>query len=337
MSDSGKIKHLFNLYIQNKATEADIVALFDLLKEFSAPEQLDDELFALWNTINTEKVTSEPDWNKLYQNVTGNQQSNPESKTRNIPANWYYAAAAAVFIGIFSALLFLVFRGNKQAENTIYITYTVPGKSTKTIILADGSKVILNAGTTIKYPGFFSGKTREVSIDGEAYFEVVHLTNKPFIVHSGNLQTQVLGTTFNVDAYAKAAAMKVTVVTGKVAVKEALSGKQFMLVNNEQVTLYGDANSFKKTVVADAENVIAWQVGKLVFENASLDEIASKLTFKFGVKTTLSNPKLNGCRISAVFQDKPLNEILDVVTKLTNSNYTLKNNTALIFGKGCDN
>ncbi|MGI4021383.1 MAG: FecR family protein [Janthinobacterium lividum] len=337
MSDSVRITHLFNLYIQNKATEAEIVVLFDLLKDFPAPDQLDEELFALWNTVNVEKVVNEPDWNKLYQQVISSQQpKSSKSKVKSIQTSWYYAAAAAVFIGVISVWLFSVFHNSNQAENVNYITYSVPNRSTKTIILNDGSKVILNANTTIKYPQYFTEKTREVNIDGEAYFEVVHLSDKPFIVHSSKLQTQVLGTTFNVDAYSKSSTMKVTVVTGKVAVKEALSGKQFMLVNNEQVTLNATAGSFKKTAVDDAENVIVWQEGKLIFEDASLEEIARQLTLKFGVKTTLSNPKLKSCRISAVFQNKPLKEILEVITRLTNSGYTLKNNTAIIFGKGCN-
>ena len=108
-----------------------------------------------------------------------------------------------------------------------------------------------------------------------------------------------------------------------------------MLDANQQATLDESTHSFKKTTVADAENLIAWQDVKLIFEDASLDEIAAELSLKFGVKTTLSNDSLKNCRISAVFQHKTLPQILDVITRLTGSTYVLHNHDAIISGKGC--
>jgi transmembrane sensor len=334
MPDSARIKHLFNLYIQNKCNEEQFNELFTLLKQYSATDQLDSELADLWKTVDTEEITHEPNWDQLYQNVTATQAPQAGAKNiKRIQKTWYFAAAAAVFTGVFFALLFSVFQRSNPQIN--YITYTVPFKTTKTLVLADGSKVVLNAGTTIRYPQQFTGKTREVSLNGEAYFQVVHLTDKPFIVHSGKLQTQVLGTSFNIDAYSKASTLKVSVVSGKVAVKEASTGKQFMLIANQEATLTGSSDSFKKTAIADAENAIAWQDGKLIFEDASLDEIATELSLKFGIPTTLSNNQLKNCRISAVFQHKTLPQILAVITRLTSSSYTINNNQAVISGKGC--
>ncbi|RYY29557.1 MAG: DUF4974 domain-containing protein [Sphingobacteriaceae bacterium] len=330
MPDNHRFNHLFNLYTQNKATETQIAELFQLLKQLPEDDRFDPAFFALWEEINTEENIREPDWKQLYQQVTA-PVGVPKIKRFNYA--WHYAAAA-VFIGVFSAILFSVLHQPKPQET--YITYTVPYKTTKTLVFEDGSKAVLNAGTTLKYPKHFGGKTREITLDGEAFFQVVHLSNKPFIVHSGKLQTQVLGTSFNVDAYAKSASMKVTVVTGKVAVKEASTGKQYMLTPNQQAVFSTTKASFKKVLIADAENKIAWQDGKLIFEDATLDEVASQLSLKFGVPTTLSNPQLKNCRISAVFQHKQLSQILEVVTKLTNSSYNLQSDKAVISGKGCN-
>ncbi len=331
MSDNTRFKYLFNLYTQEKATRAEVLELFSLFKQLPAEDQLDQSFFALWESININEDIVEPDWNHLYQQVSSTGASSIK-KINRFSTAWYYAAA--VFIGIFSMILFSILHStNPEAK---YITYMVPYKTTKTLIFEDGSKAILNSGTTIKYPKSFSGKTREITLDGEAFFQVVHLSNKPFIVHSGRLQTQVLGTSFNVDAYAKSASMKVTVITGKVAVKEASSGKQYMLTPNQEAVLSTTKLSFKKVIVADVENKIAWQDGKLIFEDATLDEVASQLSLKFGVKTTLNNSQLKNCRISAVFQHKQLSQILTVITKLANSNFSLHDNKAVIFGKGCN-
>lgn len=326
MPDNRRITYLFNLYTQNKASEAEISELFEALKYFSAEDQLNKPLSDLWEKFPVEETAYEPDWDQLYSKVTGKKVL-PDNPTviRSSKNVWYYAAAA-VFIGVFLTLLLNY--GNRE---TNYITYKVPYKTTKTIIFEDGSKAILNAGTTIKYPKSFGGKTREVNLDGEGYFQVTHLKNKPFIVHSGKLQTQVLGTSFNVNAYAKSARMSVTVVTGKVSVKEASSGKQYMLTPNQEAVFNAKKSSFQKVLVADALNNIVWQDGRLSFENASLDEVAEELSLKFGVQTTLSNPQLKNYRISAVFHNKQLSQILTVITKLTNSNYSLHDNKAVIF------
>lgn len=334
MSDSDRLTILFNLYVQNKLDRSEFDEFFSLLNKTHTEYQLNNEFYDLWNDLEVGKNIQEPDWNKLYQNVTnGYKQSATVVKINRVKNFRYLAVAAAVFIGVFFVLLFSV--SHRSNQNVNIITYTVPYHSTKTVKLSDGSLVVLNAGTTIKYPAVFKGKTREVSIDGEGYFKVVHLIDKPFIVHSGKLQTQVLGTAFNVKSYSKASNLKVTVVSGKVAVKEVSTGKQFMLVANQQAILNGRVGFFKKSVIADAENTIAWQDGKLIFEDASLDEIATQLSLEYGIKATLSNSQLKKCRISAVFYNKPLKEILAVITRLTGSSYTLNNKSVVIFGKGC--
>lgn len=332
MPDPKRFEHLFKLYTDNKATQAEITELFELIKQLPAKEQPDQAFLMLWEKINVEENIAEPDWNEFYQRVTETEpaQTNPP-KIKRISTKWYYAAAA-VFIGVFSLVLFSILHQPKPQET--YITYTVPYKTTKTLVFEDGSKAVLNAGTTIKYPKNFGSKTREVMLNGEAFFQVVHLSNKPFIVHSGKMQTQVLGTSFNVNAYAKSATMIVTVVTGKVAVKEASTGKQYMLTPNQEAVLKPAESSFKKVLIADTDNEIAWQDGKLIFEDMPLDEVAVELSSKFGVPVTLSNPQLKKCRISAVFQHKELAQILAVITKLTNSDFSLKADKAVIFGRG---
>lgn len=335
MPNSTRITFLFNLYLQKKLTEKEFEEFFDLVKQNSAEGKLNTDLYNLWNTVDSTKTNYEPNWNQLYENVTGNEARQGKiAPIKRVKKSWYFAAAAAVFIGVFS--VFVSIYNNHQYAVSNLITYTVPYKSVKKIKLADGSQVILNAGTTIKYPQNFTGKTREVSIDGEGYFQVVHLKDKPFVVHSGKLQTQVLGTTFNINSYSKSSNLQVTVVSGKVAVKEALSGKQFMLVANQQAALNKNMHTFKKLCVADAENTIAWRDGKLIFEDTSLEEIATQLSLKYGVKTTLSSNNLKNCRISAVFYHKPLTEILFAITQLTHTNYTIQNNRVIIFGKGCN-
>jgi transmembrane sensor len=108
------------------------------------------------------------------------------------------------------------------------------------------------------------------------------------------------------------------------------------LIANQQATLSESTRFLKKSIVSDTQNTVAWQEGKLIFEDASLDEIATRLSVQYGIKTTLSNANLKNCRITAVFQNKSIKEILTVITKLTGSAYTLDGKEAVISGSGCN-
>ncbi|OKS87473.1 FecR family protein [Mucilaginibacter polytrichastri] len=338
MQEKDRINYLFEKYINNNASKDEISELFESIKYFSDHNNLDTELFSLWNNLQQNEAAQQPNWDKLYSNSI-NQKSQSKLNQKFItPKLWYYsAAAAAIAVIITVASLFHAKTfSSSNLSGTNYITYTVPYNHTKTILFADGSKATLNAGTTIKYPKVFTSKTREVNLNGEAYFEIHHMVNKPFIVQSGLLKTQVLGTSFNVKAYKKATSMKITVVTGKVAVQEATAGRLLMLTPNQQAVFNIGTAAFNKVLISDAENSIAWRNGKLVFEDASMDEITTDLSLRFGVKITMDNPQLRKCRISAVFQNKSLTQILNVITRITKSTYTIHNNIAEISGKGCN-
>jgi transmembrane sensor len=136
------------------------------------------------------------------------------------------------------------------------------------------------------------GKTREVYLKGEAYFQVVHNVSKPFIIHSGKLRTQVLGTTFTVSAYSEVKPMNVTVLTGKVAVKDESTQALAILTRGQSATIEGNKKTFVLTSLANPEDAIAWMEDKLIFDNADLEDVALKLSNKYGVAIKITGNKL---------------------------------------------
>lgn len=177
-------------------------------------------------------------------------------------------------------------------KKTEYNTLVIPkGSQVATMTLSDGSKVWLNAGSSITYPVLFIGNERKVEVDGEAYFEVAHDVNRPFTVqlspigtHSSTEGTgsdsrgliQVLGTHFNVNAYQNETDTKITLLEGSVRL---INNNGKAVIKPGQQAKMGQSNSSKITVVNDVniDKVMAWKNGLFDFEDATLEEVMRQL------------------------------------------------------------
>lgn len=162
----------------------------------------------------------------------------------------------------------------------LYNTMTVPkGGNVVSLALADGSKVWLNAASSIRYPAAFSGTERKVEITGEAYFEVTHNATMPFKVSRGNVDVEVLGTHFNVNAFPEEKEIKVTLLEGKVKVVNrqlAIGNKASVVITpGKQAVLTADSQF---TIAdADVEQVMAWKNGLFMFNNTGIENIMQQI------------------------------------------------------------
>lgn len=150
------------------------------------------------------------------------------------------------------------YKQTDQSPQDVYNTITTPRGGQYHLVLADGTKVWLNAASSISFPVAFSGNKREVSITGEAYFEVVHKNNQPFFVKSKNQVTEDLGTAFNIQSYDDNASVKTTLVEGAIKVNDKLlhPGEQAINENNQL-----------RVAKANMEEVTAWRKGLFYFAN----------------------------------------------------------------------
>src|SRR5690606_24799668 len=134
--------------------------------------------------------------------------------------------------------------------------------------------------------------------------------------------------------YSKSVKMEVTVLSGKVAVEDKTSHRQVLLVPSQKVTLDTERHLFDKTAILNPEDAISWQEGKLIFEDVPLNEIAEQLSRKYGVNITIGDGQPD-CRISAVFKNQTLNQILNILTELTNTHYKQSESGIELYGEGC--
>ncbi|UYQ95488.1 FecR domain-containing protein [Chitinophaga horti] len=151
-------------------------------------------------------------------------------------------------------------------------TITIPRSRQFQLLLPDGTKIWLNSASTLRFPTAFTGSERSVEITGEAYFEVAADPQRPFLVNIGDTKIQVLGTSFNVNAYANEAAMHTTLLAGSVKVEHA--GNSMLLKPGQQAKV---TDNIKLINHADTDKVLAWKNGLFNFEGAGVQEVMNQL------------------------------------------------------------
>lgn len=179
-------------------------------------------------------------------------------------------------------------RMNIPDKDIFMQTVQVPAGQNAQVTLADGSKVWLNAGSTLHFPTRFPDKERLVNLEGEGFFEVQANKEKPFIVSTTSYTIKALGTTFNVNAYKKSKDFETSLLTGKVEVADHAGKQTILLSPNNRVVLEG--NKLKILPIQDSEYFL-WREGIICF-NEPLSEVLKKLELYFDVKIEVNNKRV---------------------------------------------
>lgn len=211
-------------------------------------------------------------------------------------------------------------------DDNSFNTLSTPIGGQYNIILADGTKVYLNAVSSIKYPTQFNGDKRVVELEGEAYFEVAKNKNKPFIVKSNNQSIEVLGTHFNVHSYNNESVVKTTLLEGSVAV--TYKNQKAILKPGQQSDVSDNFSKIKVKEV-DPEEAVAWKNGRFKFDNADLKNVMRQLERWYGIKVeyrgNVSDVRFNG----GTFRNKNLSEVLKVL-ELSNIKFKVEGKTVIV-------
>lgn len=235
-------------------------------------------------------------------------------------------SAAAVF-----AVVLFIWNQNTDFLKTKQLV-AVPVKKIIHIVLPDGSKVWLNAGSVFKYPKKFNAEVRTVElIEGHAFFEIQHENKHPFVVKTKTLNVTVLGTAFDVRAYKNETTTKVSVVTGKVGVtrRDVPEQPAVMLLPKQQVVLSKvNHQIFKEATPEIAINV--WCKSKLVFEQEELGNVFKVVEKKYNIKIHSDDRKLLKERISITLNDQPLDNIMTILSFTKHFKYKIANDSTIV-------
>jgi ferric-dicitrate binding protein FerR (iron transport regulator) len=293
----------------------------------------------------TKAVTIQPNFGKP-----------PAAKTR-----WLYATAIAATV---AGILFLATRKydnlfeNRKQEAQLKYNSTEVSKAgeRKSIQLPDGSKVMLNAGSTIHIAGDFNTTSRELTLIGEAFFDVVHDTGRPFIIHTSTMDIKVLGTVFNVRAYPGDKTSETSLLKGSVEVTvRNKEKKKIYLHPNEKIILPNIANvpPVKNNKVTDKpaaiENFkitgltynktdstlteVSWTENRLAFNDNSFETIAAELERWYNITISFTDEEVKQYRFTATFNQKNIEQVLQALQLSRYFNYTIAENNNIIISK----
>ena len=267
-------------------------------------------------------------------NIGGNEPIVLGLASKNIKLRRYlsYAAAIALIIG---SILLLIPRLDKKTQQYALIDQhfeNPKGKRSK-ILLPDSSIVYLGPGSTLSFPSKFATNVRAISLKGEAFFEVTKNPKRPFIIHTGNIVTRVLGTSFKVDAFLNQP-VSVLVSTGKVRVDREVNKVLHpiaVLLPGQSVVWNGKTGA-RELGKVPVEDIIAWKNGKLVFRKTRIADITDILERTYNVAIEIKSPAVAERQIRVnLTTDIPLSKLIKILSIAGNFNYKINQNHVSIF------
>lgn len=262
-------------------------------------------------------------------------------------------AAAAVFVGLVCcAWLYISRSGSQPVVPELIETVAKPGAKSR-ILLPDGSVVWLNSGSRISYPASFTDSLREVELEGEAYFNVAKNAERPFIVHTRDINIRVLGTVFNVKCYAEDNKTEATLISGLVQVSKTGSSQQGVLLHpHEKVVVNRVSDDAQASIGASVPSSVpndmiikhlkenaadtamvetAWVYNKLVFDGEDFREIAAEMERWYNIKILFHDETVARYRFHAKFENEGITEVLSALRISQPFTFKINNNEVNIY------
>ncbi|MCB2196379.1 MAG: FecR domain-containing protein [Bacteroidetes bacterium] len=301
-------------------------------KQVYNSDESDSMLKEQWDDYSDLKSEHGIDHQKITKGINARLISQQKStpKVRKL-ANFLVKHAASIVIPLLAvgALYFLLVLRPGMINNVAMVEkYNPKGQRTE-LTLPDGSRVWLNAATKITYPEKFIGNNRTITLEGEAFFEVVKNAKKPFIVKTDKLDIEVLGTSFNVMAYSEDKTIQTTLVTGKVSVKrvnpETKKAQKAILTPNHQAVFYKEDERFVLDQV-DTKKYTSWKQGIIVFDNDPFYRVVHVLERWYDIDIQVDQELNQKYNYTITITDESLDEVLRLIKKTT-PNLNIKRNT----------
>ena len=267
-------------------------------------------------------------------------------------SGWRITAAAACLLIIAGLGYYYISVGTTQPSLSAQV-YLTKSAEKKSLVLPDGSKVILNAESNIAIPADFGNKDRRVILDGEAFFDVTHDAEKPFIVQTSRMDVKVLGTAFNVKAYHADATYETSLIRGSIQLSLKKEHTTVMLRPNEKYVLREkDENKpvvLPETIAVKNRNYtnegllpvkidkkdtsiveVSWTDNKLAFADEPFEEVAKKLERWYGVSIKITDPEIAGIPYTASFRNEDIMNVLAALQFSKPFTFKKENNEIII-------
>lgn len=307
---SPHIESIIIRQLDQQATEAELAILEEWLSESSSHQETYQGLLRIWQESQAAALQHPFDTAAAWEKVSQRIQAQGAKLVRL--QQWSRALSVAAVVVVAIGLPALYFNSRTPTESAAWQTVKAAGN--QVIRLYDGTQVSLRNGSTLRYPRRFSQDYRHVTLEGEAYFEVLHDESRPFRITTGQAVVTDLGTAFLLRTSDSAA--QVVVTEGQVSLaRKSDPAQQLTLAPGEKGELSN--NRLSKTG-ANTKNLLAWKIGTLQFEQTPLSEVTADLENYFDVQF-LAAPGIEAgkVRVTVRFHRQPLEEVLEELQLMT--------------------
>ncbi|MBI9064914.1 MAG: DUF4974 domain-containing protein [Marinilabiliaceae bacterium] len=282
------------------------------------------DLREIWLASGLEKEAGAYDWKQAFQQFKSDVHSY-EQKNRKRPVQiktwWGVAASVAAVMVLFILNYIQPFSTDEPAK---MVSITCPKGSRTHVFLPDSTSVWLNGGTVLSYFDNYGSDLREVSLDGEAFFDVVSNAAHPFEVVSGSHHVRVLGTRFNVCAFADEQWIETILEEGSVKVYSPDAGWMYRLKPGEKSVFDKQNGQVITSEVSELSNVIAWKEGLLKFRDAPISQLEKRLERWYGVDIVIQDSTIQNLRFSGTVSEESLEDLLLIFRMSNGIKYRIK-------------
>lgn len=307
----------------------------DWFKEEELTPDQEQELFGLWQQAAGEKQHQEFDRDAdrilagINQSIDSPHQA-PAAKSRRLQAGrWIFQAAASLLLLAGFLWLFTVYFGAEDPVASRLVTRQTPPGTRQRITLEDGSKITMHAGSRVSYRQPFPVHKREITLEGEAFFEVAKDSRRPFVVTTGQLKTRALGTSFNIRYRPQSREISVALATGAVKIeRQAQAGRSPVArLRPGQQLVYDRVGQHYTVGPYDSMEVLAWRTGVLYFKKATLSQVVEKLETWYGVDIELQGQvsgKDSPWHYTGAYDNQRLDDVLEGISFVKGFTYQRK-------------
>ena len=239
------------------------------------------------------------------------------AKQRRI-SRYSFAYAFAIIVLLMLPLSIFFYNNIVTTQQTVQFSeISVPNGQRHTLQLSDGTRIILDSGSYLRYPSTFSDK-REVHLKGEAFFEVIRNPRKPFIVHANQARVQVLGTKFNVRAWEPSRRVEVAVKEGLVSLQRSDStDAKAVYIEKDQYSILEDYNPPTEPTSTDISNHLGWMQNEIRFESASIGQVLEQLQRWYEYDFVISDSSILQQKVTVHILNTNVNDVLQIMGRLT--------------------
>ncbi|MBA7544515.1 hypothetical protein ES705_36871 [subsurface metagenome] len=310
-------------------------------------EEVKSLMYHQWKNPYEIAVRHKPDLKQLFKKIR--ERTHPENAEKSANTQYLiheidelksrYASLRSklrISLGIAASIILIItlstisiISSNKVFQKT-YTENITPSGQKSHVILPDGTKAYLNSGSILRYDNLFGKKYRTIELSGEAFFEVRQNEKLPFIIETDDIKVEVVGTKFNIMAYADDDYVETTVTEGKVSVTEIHSQSSLLLSANQKATFHKNSKLLVLTNV-NPEPYVSWKENILSFDNENFSNVIKKLERWYDVKIKVTGKDSIDDRFTLTIKTESLREVLELISLTTNINYTVNEDQVTIY------